>query len=232
MRSKVSNQTPSLASELEILDHSVDPDSPSKEVSQDPKEMDEGELVLRLIEVDRWLEGISKSYASLQFAYTSAKAELERWQNGSVENHRSKAMCERTPDASTNLDTVFQHRFEDLEACRRIEQDLDRCMGNSFQFQFPVGYQYSFDQKQARTMGSSSSSDCTRGVDSRPVPVCWEHGCTGRSFATSGDLLRHQSEIFNAVAKSTCADCDAKFTKSSVRNYHMANGLCMGQNDQ
>lgn len=55
---------------------------------------------------------------------------------------------------------------------------------------------------------------------------CWEHGCNGREFSTSSNLLRHQREKDGTAAKSYCPECGAEFTRTTARNGHIINKKC------
>jgi hypothetical protein len=79
--------------------------------------------------------------------------------------------------------------------------------------------------------GSPSPYDQSNGVmsrvlKSRPKPRCWEHGCNGRQFSTSSNLLRHQREKSGTATKSYCPRCGAEFTRTTARNGHMAHEKC------
>lgn len=65
-----------------------------------------------------------------------------------------------------------------------------------------------------------------RTVQFRPRPQCWEHGCNGRQFSTFSNLLRHQREMSGQVAKATCPDCGAEFSRTTARNGHLLHQKC------
>lgn len=73
----------------------------------------------------------------------------------------------------------------------------------------------------------SYSYDPSHGhVAKRTVAMCWEHGCNGRKFSTSSNLLRHRREKDGSASKSVCPDCGAQFTRTTARNGHLAHGKC------
>ena len=67
--------------------------------------------------------------------------------------------------------------------------------------------------------GVVADSSHVRVVQTRPKPQCWEHGCNGRQFSTFSNLLRHQREKSGQATKSSCPNCGAEFTRTTVSKY-------------
>jgi hypothetical protein len=78
--------------------------------------------------------------------------------------------------------------------------------------------------KTGQTNGITPSQR-VKMLPSRPKPRCWEHGCSGREFATFSLLLRHQRGM---AAKSAvhCPSCNASFARSTTRNRHLLHDTC------
>jgi hypothetical protein len=93
---------------------------------------------------------------------------------------------------------------------KRLFEDNGETMGSLF-----------FLHASARSR-STESGDNVRVVHSRPKPQCWEHGCKGRQFSTFSNLLRHQREKSGVACISTCPHCGAEFTRTTLRNRHLA----------
>ncbi|KAK5698483.1 hypothetical protein LTR17_023626, partial [Elasticomyces elasticus] len=80
--------------------------------------------------------------------------------------------------------------------------------------------------------GASSESSSTTMLNQRPKPECWEHGCNGRRFSTSSNLLRHRREKLGTAPKYDCPKCGAEFTRATARNGHLAHEKCMKTRDR
>lgn len=75
--------------------------------------------------------------------------------------------------------------------------------------------------------GVVADSSHVRVVQARPKPQCWEHGCNGRQFSTFSNLLRHQREKSGQATKSSCPNCGAEFTRTTVSKYFFrSSGQC------
>ncbi|KAJ5570307.1 uncharacterized protein N7459_009737 [Penicillium hispanicum] len=97
----------------------------------------------------------------------------------------------------------------------------------------PVSYSpTSFDRIAESTpsspeaMAGSKRTFCVKKISSPRHLQCWDHGCNGRAFSTSSNLLRHQREKAGRVAKTHCPHCDAAFTRTTARNMHVVKGVC------
>lgn len=86
----------------------------------------------------------------------------------------------------------------------------------------------SFTQSGSYTqLGSYRHPRSSTGPASKKQKAyCWDHGCNGREFSTSSNLLRHQREKDGTAAKSQCPDCGAEFTRTTARNGHITNKKC------
>jgi hypothetical protein len=72
---------------------------------------------------------------------------------------------------------------------------------------------------------SITHSQRVKLLQSRPKPRCWEHGCSGREFATFSLLLRHQRGMAAKTAVY-CPSCNASFARTTGRNSHLLHGKC------
>jgi hypothetical protein len=63
------------------------------------------------------------------------------------------------------------------------------------------------------------------------VNACWESGCDGTKFSSFSNLLRHQreqhGEKHGESAKATCNLCGLEFTRTTARNVHQENRVCL-----
>ncbi|KAK5996389.1 C2H2-type zinc-finger transcription factor clz7 [Cladobotryum mycophilum] len=75
--------------------------------------------------------------------------------------------------------------------------------------------------------GTSNSSQASNSDDhSSQTPVCWNHGCNGKSFSSWSNLRRHQRERDGISPKCFCPRCGAYFSRTTARNQHLANMSC------
>jgi len=89
------------------------------------------------------------------------------------------------------------------------------------------GTQYPVNNPTQQAVPLSTEDPSSVGIVAvRPKPQCWEHGCNGRQFSTSSNLLRHQRERSGNAAEYKCTKCSAVFLRSTARDNHVAGGNC------
>lgn len=109
----------------------------------------------------------------------------------------------------------------------QTESDLEhsKCAMNPYLLEIPPDLQAARIQNvEASTTGVTSDETSMTAPVSKPV--CWEHGCNGRPFSTTSNLMRHQREKSGLMAKVPCPHCGIEYTRRSARDLHISRGKC------
>ena len=85
---------------------------------------------------------------------------------------------------------------------------------------------YSASVQHQHSSGVSSSPNINTEAKK---PQCWDHGCEGRQFSTSSNLLRHQREKSGSSTKQVCTSCGVEFTRKSALEAHSAHEKCFAK---
>jgi len=122
---------------------------------------------------------------------------------------------ENTPSCDIPATDCYLYRTQDLYGSNPYG------VGHSIE---PPNYLPSHTQQAVPLSTEDPSS--VRVVAVRPKPQCWEHGCNGRQFSTSSNLLRHQRQKSGNAVRHKCPNCSASFTRKMARNDHRDGGKC------